>query len=188
MPQGNLTSTQYEIMPIVWDHGAEGATVSGIWQDIAVERTVARTTVLNLVDRLEKQGWLIRQTGNGANRYVAAKGREETARVLARDFVDNFFGGSASQLVMSRSRGKTSRGRRSRTPTALASATPRHRPSRQGDETMMPLNGFLVGPGTSCAADQHVLRQVSTQQTTAKRPAVCQLPCRGVPKSFPLYP
>lgn len=101
MPQGNLTPTQYEIMQIVWDRGAEGATVSEIWQDTSVERPVARTTVLNLVDRLEKRGWLIRQTGTGANRYVAAKGREETARVLARDFVDDFFGGSASQLVMS---------------------------------------------------------------------------------------
>ena len=101
MPQGNLTPTQYEIMQIVWDCGAVGATVSGIWQDVSAERPVARTTVLNLVDRLEKRGWLIRQTGNGANRYVAAKGREETARVLARDFVDAFFGGSASQLVMS---------------------------------------------------------------------------------------
>ena len=101
MPQGNLTPTQYEIMQVVWDRGEEGATVSEIWQSIAAERPVTRTTVLNLVDRLEKRGWLIRQTGSGANRYVAAKSREDTARVLARDFVDDFFGGSASQLVMS---------------------------------------------------------------------------------------
>ena len=101
MPQGNLTPTQYEIIEIVWDRGPEGATVGEIWQGISAERPVARTTVLNLVDRLEKRGWLIRRNGSGANRYVAAKSREETARVLACDFVDDFFGGSASQLVMS---------------------------------------------------------------------------------------
>jgi predicted transcriptional regulator len=101
MPEGSLTPTQYEILQIVWDRTAAGATVSEIWQEIATDRSVGRTTVLNLVDRLEKRGWLIRQTGVGANRYVAAMTREQTARLLASEFVNDFFGGSASQLVMS---------------------------------------------------------------------------------------
>jgi predicted transcriptional regulator len=56
---------------------------------------------LNLVDRLEKRGWLVRRSGDGANRYRAARSRQQTATAVAREFVDNFFGGSASGLVMS---------------------------------------------------------------------------------------
>lgn len=101
MPHGNLTPTQYEILQVVWNRGDDGATVTEIWQTIVAARSVGRTTVLNLVDRLEKRGWLIRRGGEGANRFVPALNRQETARILARDFVDDFFGGSASQLVMS---------------------------------------------------------------------------------------
>ena len=34
-------------------------------------------------------------------RYVAAREREQTARMLAAEFVDDFFGGSLSELVLS---------------------------------------------------------------------------------------
>jgi predicted transcriptional regulator len=34
-------------------------------------------------------------------RYVAALAREQTARMLAAEFVDDFFGGSLSELVLS---------------------------------------------------------------------------------------
>ena len=100
-PDRHLTPAQHEIMEIVWNHGRGGATVAEIWQAVAQTRDVARTTVLNLVDRLEKRGWLKRHQRQGAYRYVAAIGRNKTAALLAGDFVDDFFGGSAGELVMS---------------------------------------------------------------------------------------
>lgn len=100
-PEGTLTSTQYEIIQVVWEHGAAGAAVAEIWQAIAAKRPVARTTVLNLVDRLEKRGWLIRLDGGKPYRYRAALDRRTTDALLAGEFVDDFFGGSASKLVMS---------------------------------------------------------------------------------------
>ena len=59
-PEGALTAAQFEIMEFVWKHGRRGATVAEVWQEISKTRDVARTTVLNLVDRLERRGWLRR--------------------------------------------------------------------------------------------------------------------------------
>lgn len=101
MPDGKLTPAQYEIMEVVWNARRGGASVAEIWQAIAESRDVARTTILNLVDRLEKRGWLKRRERDGANRYVAAVSRKKTSTALASGFVDEFFGGSAADLVMS---------------------------------------------------------------------------------------
>ena len=99
--EGNLTATQYEIMEVVWSHGEKGVSVAEIWQAILDQRSVGRTTILNLVDRLEKRGWLVRRDGQRPLRYAAARDRSKTNALLAGSFVDDFFGGSASGLVMS---------------------------------------------------------------------------------------
>ncbi len=101
MPQGNLTPAQHEIMEVVWERGKAGATVVEIWREIAATRPVIRTTVLNLVDRLEKRGWLVRRQTGGVYHYAASMSRDKTAVRLAGEFVDDFFGGSATNLVMS---------------------------------------------------------------------------------------
>jgi BlaI family transcriptional regulator, penicillinase repressor len=97
----SLTSAQHEIMAVVWESAAQGATVTDIWQVISAQRRVGRTTILNLVDRLEKRGWLLRRDRERPCHYLAALSREETAASLASGFVDDFFAGSASNLVMS---------------------------------------------------------------------------------------
>ena len=100
-PKGTLTPSQYEILEAAWSRLPEGATVAEIWQAISSSRAIARTTVLNLVDRLERRGWLVRHEGSGARRYKAAFRREKTGALLAKGFVDDFFGGSATNLVTS---------------------------------------------------------------------------------------
>jgi predicted transcriptional regulator len=100
-PAGSLTAIQHEIMGVVWDSGDEGATVTEIWQGIASQRRVGRTTILNLVARLVKRHWLVARSRCKPTRYLAALSREETAAALAGGFVEDFFGGSASNLVMS---------------------------------------------------------------------------------------
>lgn len=101
MPAGKLTPAQYELMQVVWACGGDGATVAEVWQTVTEQRTVGRTTILNLLDRLEKRGWLRRHERDGANRYVATVDRTHTDAELAREFVQEFFGGSAANLVMS---------------------------------------------------------------------------------------
>jgi predicted transcriptional regulator len=88
-------------MEAVWKSADQGATVAEIWQAIAAGRRVGRTTILNLIDRLEKRGWLVRRDRHKPCHYLPALGREETAAILAHDFVKDFFGGSAGNLVMS---------------------------------------------------------------------------------------
>ncbi|HEY2252557.1 MAG TPA: BlaI/MecI/CopY family transcriptional regulator [Planctomycetaceae bacterium] len=95
-----LTSTQHEILSAVWDR-PDGATVTQIWEQIATTRSVTRTTILNLVDRLEKRGWLSREKESDGFRYRATVDRAATAQLVVTEFVDDFFSGSASELVTS---------------------------------------------------------------------------------------
>jgi predicted transcriptional regulator len=101
MPEGTLTPAQYEILDVVWQAGEEGATVAQVWRKISESRPVTRTTILNLVDRLEKRGWLKRRDAEGGARYSAAVTRDRTSAALAGDFVQTFFDGSTANLVMS---------------------------------------------------------------------------------------
>lgn len=99
-PEGKLTPVQFEIMQLVWSSN-EGLTIGEIWDAIRAGRDVSRTTVLNLVDRLEKRGWLKRRKDQGVFRYAAAVERQSVESQLASDFVAEFFDGSAANLVMS---------------------------------------------------------------------------------------
>jgi predicted transcriptional regulator len=99
-PAAGLTAVQLEIMQVVWNAPA-GATVAEIWDAISQGREVARTTVLNLVTRLDERGWLKRRKTEGVYRYVATIDRDTASANAASRFVDDFFGGSASELVLS---------------------------------------------------------------------------------------
>ena len=98
-PQGTLTGPQLRIMNAVWAAGPEGAAIAEIWQQDA-DQDLARTTILTVVQRLEKRGWLIRKGLGRKLRYVAACTREQTLGQLSKSFVDEFFGGSATNLIM----------------------------------------------------------------------------------------
>lgn len=100
-PDRGLTPAQYEILEVLWRSPESGATVSEVWHVIGERRGITRTTVLNQIDRLERRGWVQRKKHPGGYRYVATRSRESAARGLVDQFVESFFGGSASELVMS---------------------------------------------------------------------------------------
>ena len=100
-PEGDLTPAQQELLAVAWDGPAEGMTVAEIWQAVADRRGVTRTTVLNLVDRLEKRGWLERESIGGVYRYRPTLDRATAGARLATGFMAGFFGGSPTQLVQS---------------------------------------------------------------------------------------
>ena len=100
-PEGSLTPVQLEIMEVIWASEPEGATVADIWRQIHAARPVARTTILNLVDRLHRRGWLRRRKADSGYHYSATEDRSRTRAHLAGQFVESFFEGSASNLVMS---------------------------------------------------------------------------------------
>ena len=100
-PKGTLTGPQFEILQTLWEDEAVGMTVGEIWDSIRVNRDVSRTTILNLVDRLEKRHWLVREKVDGVYRYKPAVERGQTEQMLANDFVGEYFGGSPSNFILS---------------------------------------------------------------------------------------
>ena len=98
LPESQLSETQLEIMNLIWRAGE--ATVGDVWKALAGRRKVARNTVLTLMERLEKKGWLRRRVDGHVYRYSAAVGREATLGKMVGRLVDVAFDGSADALMM----------------------------------------------------------------------------------------
>ena len=72
-----LSEAQLEIMDVVWEGGE--VTVTDVWNVLAGRRQVARNTVLTLMDRLEKKGWLKRRAEGQTHLYSAVAARADQA-------------------------------------------------------------------------------------------------------------
>ncbi|HEY4262958.1 MAG TPA: BlaI/MecI/CopY family transcriptional regulator [Schlesneria sp.] len=93
-----LSETQLEIMTVIWRRGE--ATVGEVWKELSAQRPVARNTVLTLMERLEKKGWLQRRADGHLYHYSATVNREETLGKMVGRLVDTAFSGSAEGLMM----------------------------------------------------------------------------------------
>ena len=93
-----LSGAQLEVMQVIWDHGEN--TVSEVWQTISQHRAIARNTVLTVLDRLEKRGWLSKRSVGNSHIYSAAVSQQATLSETVKHFVDTFFGGSSDSLMM----------------------------------------------------------------------------------------
>jgi predicted transcriptional regulator len=93
-----LSDGQLEIMQVVWEKGE--VTVSEVWETLAARRDVARNTVLTLMDRLEKKGWLSRHADGQTHRYRAAVSRQSTLGDVVHRLVETAFSGSADSLML----------------------------------------------------------------------------------------
>jgi len=93
-----LSGAQLEIMNLVWDRGE--ATVTDVWKALQQKRPVARTTVLTVMDRLEKKGWLNRRVVDQQHLYAPARTRQATLGGMVERLVETAFAGSAEELVV----------------------------------------------------------------------------------------
>jgi len=93
-----LSDAQMEIMAVVWEQ--DEATVTDVWNILVQGRAVARNTVLTLMDRLEKKGWLKRRADGQTHYYRAAAPRDATLGQVVHRLVDAAFAGSAEGLVL----------------------------------------------------------------------------------------
>ena len=75
-------------------------TVTDVWTALSQRRQVARNTVLTLMDRLEKKGWLKRRADGQTHYYSAGSPRAATLGNVVRRLVDAAFAGSAEGLVL----------------------------------------------------------------------------------------
>ncbi len=95
-----LSGREYEILRILWEHGP--STVREIRERLGSpgRDEIPYTTVLSLLQLMEKKAYV----GHGADgktyRYKAKVGRSKTTRLVIGDFLGRFFDGSVEALLM----------------------------------------------------------------------------------------
>jgi predicted transcriptional regulator len=99
-----LSDTQLEIMHLVWEGGE--VTVTDVWSALTRRRRVARNTVLTLMERLQRKGWLVRRVDGQTHQYRAAVPRASTLGNVVGRLVDAAFAGSAEALVLALLQGR----------------------------------------------------------------------------------
>jgi predicted transcriptional regulator len=86
-----LGSIQKVIMETIWEQGE--ATVHQVLARLGSDKPVAYTTVLSVMQKLEKAGWLTHREEGRAYVYRATRSREEEGKNTLRKFIDKVFGG-----------------------------------------------------------------------------------------------
>lgn len=92
-----LGDQELELLRFVADKGP--CTVRWTADTFGVEAGLARTTVLTMMERLRRKGYLVREEGDGAFLYRTAESKGEVMREVVGDFVRKTLGGSVSPFV-----------------------------------------------------------------------------------------
>ena len=99
--QPNLpTARELEALKVLWDQGS--ATVRDIHRAMSESDDLAYTTVLSLVQTMEKKGLVGRESqGRGkTHAYFPNVPADNTLRNLAGNFLDKVFDGAVSQYLV----------------------------------------------------------------------------------------
>lgn len=90
-----LAEREAELMQVLWEHGPSTVgEVQGRLKD-----TLAYTTVLTTLQKLEKKGYVAHQEEGRLHRFMAAISREAAQRSAVRDLAAKLFKGSAGLLL-----------------------------------------------------------------------------------------
>jgi predicted transcriptional regulator len=95
--KATLGPLETEILRYIGEHYP--ISVPEVADHVAQTTGHARTTVLTVMDRLRRKGFLIRQKIDGVFRYSPKVPNSELMRGLVKDFVDTTLGGSISPFV-----------------------------------------------------------------------------------------
>jgi len=91
---GDLES---KILRYVADHAP--ISVRDVAEHVALTTGQARTTVLTVMDRLRRKGYLTRSKRDGVYQYSARTSKAELMQNMVRDFVTNTLEGMTSPFV-----------------------------------------------------------------------------------------
>lgn len=97
LPQPNIGRAEMEVLRHIQDH--HPVTVREVAQHVSATKGHVRTTVLNVMERLRKKGFLKRKKVEGVFQYSPSVPQADLLRGLVRDFVANTLGGSLSPFV-----------------------------------------------------------------------------------------
>jgi BlaI family transcriptional regulator, penicillinase repressor len=90
-----LAEREAELMQILWEHGP--STVAEVQAQLKDE--LAYTTVLTILQKLEKKGYVRHEDEGRAHRFRAAIERDAAQRSAVRDLAAKLFKGSAALLL-----------------------------------------------------------------------------------------
>jgi predicted transcriptional regulator len=96
-----LSGREYTILKLLWQHGP--STVREVRQRLADDERdedIPYTTVLSLLQLMEKKGYVGHEADGKTYRYQARVPRSRTTGLVIRDFVSRFFDGSTEALLM----------------------------------------------------------------------------------------
>ncbi len=98
-PDATLGDQELEVLRFVSDRAP--VTVREVSDEWGVPRGRARTTILTMMERLRKKGYLVREGagGEGSFRYSPAVAPQAVLHNLVRDFVQKTLGGSLTPFV-----------------------------------------------------------------------------------------
>jgi len=92
-----LGRLELEVLRIVWEK--QGSTVPETAELLAKQKGYARTTILTVIQRLHKKGFLKRKKEGGVFHYYPTQKKAAVLGNMAKQFVQNIFEGSPVSLV-----------------------------------------------------------------------------------------
>jgi predicted transcriptional regulator len=96
-----LSGREYAILRLLWEYGP--LTVRDVRERLAGEEReeeIPYTTVLSLLQLMEKKGYVVHEAQGKTYRYRAKVAQAKTTRLVIRDFVGRFFDGSTEALLL----------------------------------------------------------------------------------------
>ena len=96
-PKSSLGSMEIEVLRYIGDHYP--ISVSEVVEHFAQTTGHARTTILTMMDRLRRKGFLTRRQAGGVYRYSPKIAKQALLQGLVKDFVAKTLGGSVSPFV-----------------------------------------------------------------------------------------
>jgi predicted transcriptional regulator len=93
-----MTDRQFTILRLLWEHGP--LTVRQLMERLPGGEQQPYTTILGMLQTMEKADLVAHETEGTTYRYQAAVSRQKAVGTLLRDFMTRFFRGSAEELVL----------------------------------------------------------------------------------------
>jgi predicted transcriptional regulator len=93
-----ITERQFGVLRVLWEHGPQ--TVRELMEHLPGGDRQPYTTVLGLLQGMEKAGLVGHEKEGLTHRYRPAVSRREATGSLLADFLARFFHGSAEQLIL----------------------------------------------------------------------------------------
>ncbi len=94
----NLTSAEAEIMRVVWD-ADEPVTVRFVYETLLKRKKIAYTTVMSIMNKLSKKGFLLQDKSGTAYVYSAASSDTEVAGHIIDSVVSKVLDGAAVPMI-----------------------------------------------------------------------------------------